>query len=856
MGRARDEAGNIWETDAQGNPVRLLSAAGAPQGEVFTLPPDAGQQATINRTQTQTEIDQAKAPGEIAQIQANATKTGLEIEKLRRELGSLTQDQRTGAKQDATLDSIVEQINRVQELYNSGISQESKSNLWGLLDNVGPEAGRFNSAGQGVADQGLAAFRVPGVGSQSDLEAAQFASANTPQASDWDASIEEKLSNVRRRIDSNRRALGLPPAQWTGLPATQEERQDNRPNPMTQIRIGGNGGSGTAPFGSAQGNTSTPPPELVSAQSQLVAQLLAENNGRLDPDKYAREFQRITRGYPGFDTDPASSAQWARDVNGYLDRGGKTIPSGVQMRDRELSAVERFRNDLVNNPLGAAAVGFADAGGFGGVSALAPDQMAALSNEQQVPMLLGQVAGSLTGTGALKRLGGAALARTPQAVTSAAQRLPAFQRLATSPFARNLAADATYGGIYGGVSEGDPVTGAVSAGIGSAAGQGVGSALGRAVSGVTSSPTVARLYGQGIIPTIGQIARGRAADAGGKSYVAGIEDTVANSGFLGHFVNNARMRTLEQANLAGFNIAGRGAPVTDISEAGLNQLHTIKDAAFDDALNGVSVPRNDPTFVADVNAAGARGAAVDAARGRGDFSFIMDQELRPIVGSGPDISGNQLQDALRLLQGRSRAYNKAATGPSPDPAASGVSSALNDVSTALTDLAGNYSPDTLPQLREANAIYRGMNVLDDAAQRARNEGGVWTGAQLGDAIRANNSQFGQRGFSSMSDSPFFQLQQDMTAVLPNKIPPTGVNAAPMLALGSAALGGAGYATDNDYLKGAAVLGLGALPYTRAGQRAIAASVLARPARVQMLGNAIRRKAGIFGSASLPLMLDY
>lgn len=38
MGQARDEAGNIWETDAAGNPVRMIQ--GASGGRVFTLPPN------------------------------------------------------------------------------------------------------------------------------------------------------------------------------------------------------------------------------------------------------------------------------------------------------------------------------------------------------------------------------------------------------------------------------------------------------------------------------------------------------------------------------------------------------------------------------------------------------------------------------------------------------------------------------------------------------------------------------------------------------------------------------------------------------------------------------------------------
>ena len=40
MGQARDEAGNIWETDAQGNAVRLVEAAPAQGGQMLTLPQD------------------------------------------------------------------------------------------------------------------------------------------------------------------------------------------------------------------------------------------------------------------------------------------------------------------------------------------------------------------------------------------------------------------------------------------------------------------------------------------------------------------------------------------------------------------------------------------------------------------------------------------------------------------------------------------------------------------------------------------------------------------------------------------------------------------------------------------------
>jgi hypothetical protein len=54
MGQARDQAGNIWETDAQGNALRLVQAAPSSGGQIFSLPPNPKE---VRQEARQTEAD-------------------------------------------------------------------------------------------------------------------------------------------------------------------------------------------------------------------------------------------------------------------------------------------------------------------------------------------------------------------------------------------------------------------------------------------------------------------------------------------------------------------------------------------------------------------------------------------------------------------------------------------------------------------------------------------------------------------------------------------------------------------------------------------------------------------------------
>lgn len=856
MGQARDEAGNLWETDAQGNAVRLISQAGAPsQGGIYTLPqsPDKARQQSLE--------EQRVANAAAANAEANA------IRKAQLDANLYAKGLRMGANGQiepipgwsppmtaASSPKITANVRRdaIDQFKNASSLERIAADLMEKYK-VGPGATTGIAAIQDylplaknqVLDQtanqarGYVKSALGFTGGEGNTigEIALNYGPYLPEASDKDAVIVQKIEALRNlAADARAKATtvlgGTPDANGQIVPQ----------NAMDQVNVVGGQTQAMAPGSNANAVANLPP----EAQAEYQA-YLTQNAGRLDPNAYAQFRLGLAEKY-GIQDDPARAsiyAQEAASLNDYFAKGGRTFSTPTV--DQPMTGVDRLRNAAVNNPFGAAVVGAADAGGFGAVSALAGDQMDALRDANPISSIAGGAVGAIGATGALGKLG-----RTVS--QGLAPKL--LQGGGRAQFGRNLATDATYGGIYGTATEGDPLTGAVVGGVASGLGQGIGSGLGRAVGGVTSSPTVSRLRDMGVTPTLGQIMRGRAVDNGSRSFVAGAEDVIANTGMVGSLVNSARNRALEEANTAGYRIAADGAPINGVGQDALEQLTRVKNDAYDTAVGGRTFDMSDPTFAAQAAAARSKGAQIDSMRRGQDFGIVDQFELGPIVGSGPMLSGKQWQDAQRLLEGQKTAFGKAATGPQPDPSANQVANALDELRNAFVGLAARQAPDAIPALKQANRINRNLSVLDDAAGRAMKDGGVWTASQLGDAMKANSSKFGgNRGLRAQTKSPLYQLQQDMQAVLPNQVPPTGVNVAPALALAGAAMGGTGFATDNSALSALGAALLASTPYTKVGQKAVAKALLDRPDAAKAAGSLIRKRKGLFGSASVPLMLE-
>lgn len=170
-------------------------------GPANTMRPLQEQGAALGnqRTQQQIQADQQLIPLQVQKAQADVSIAQANAKKA---ANAPTIDPKV-AQREANLRAMQNQINRVQQLYKAGPG--ATSGVSGLLDYLPtPENKQFDTAGAGLAELGLAAFRVPGVGSQSDAELRAFVEANKPRSTDYDVQIQEKLRNLQNRLMSAR----------------------------------------------------------------------------------------------------------------------------------------------------------------------------------------------------------------------------------------------------------------------------------------------------------------------------------------------------------------------------------------------------------------------------------------------------------------------------------------------------------------------------------------------------------------------------------------------------------------------------------------------------------------------------
>ena len=108
----------------------------------------------------------------------------------------------------ARLRALDNQIGRVADLYRKGAG--STSGISGLMDYLPTETNKqVDTAGAGLAEMALGAFRTPGVGAQSDKELQAFIEANRPYSSDYDVKFKEKIRNIENRLANSYAPYGV-----------------------------------------------------------------------------------------------------------------------------------------------------------------------------------------------------------------------------------------------------------------------------------------------------------------------------------------------------------------------------------------------------------------------------------------------------------------------------------------------------------------------------------------------------------------------------------------------------------------------------------------------------------------------
>lgn len=430
--------------------------------------------------------------------------------------------------------------------------------------------------------------------------------------------------------------------------------------------------------------------------------------------------------------------------------------------------------------------------------------------------------------GSLKAAAGGANALR---ATGAANALSAAGQSLIAP--TSLKGAATLGGAFGAVQPAvDLEERVTNAGIGGAAGAGGQAAfngLARMVK-PNVAPGVQSLIDEGITPTPGQILGGGFKRA---------EEGLTSVPIVGDAIKGAQTRAVADLNTAAFNRAL--APVGEKLPKGLQGREAVgyvqdKLGAKYDALLPKLTTQADGEFLSEVSnlqnmmATGSI-APQEAAR----FESILQNQVLSKFQAGadgaPTITGQTMKDIERDLGQLASRFLR-----SMDPDQQMVGEALQEVQSSLRANVQRSNPQFAAELKQINEGYANFKRVQRAASSVAAEDGVFSAAQLQNAVKAGDrskdkSQF-SRGNALMQD-----LSDNAKALIGPKVPDSGTPFRTLTALGAggAAGGLVGPGT------AAAVLA-GPLLYSRPGQNALAALLTKRPDLAVPVSNALRRVA--------------
>ncbi len=772
------------------------------------------------------EIRRAEAANAVAlanaktqEAVANAAKAEAEVAKLREEQDKT--DPKSGAFR-----ALQEQIDRVTELYNQNLQGGLPNAVNNVIpDFMQPDLQAFDSASQGLINPFMAAFRIPGVGSQSDTELKQFLTANTPAQGDSDARIEEKLRNIQTRLNAERPdvSAGLPPI--TGSNAPQMEL--------------------------ATGETRSEIDPVLRATSAKVGQMLAAG----ESDDAIRSFLADS-GVDPSQTSLNQALQYRQtpDFKAWKRANpGKAYPidSGFYTKEIPLTGGRAMMNTVSQSAPGAFAASAGNAltggrldniaGAMGGDAEMARTGMDLMRGENPLSSLTGDIAGQAMLEGTLGRI-------------------PGIRGMMASQWGRR-GADGAYG-AYSGSGEADDGQGmgailgaALNAGMGGVGRRAQG-ALGGSMTGVTN-PDLQYLDARGVPLTVGQIGRGTDSIVG--NAIGGIEERVVGLPGFDAVIGAARRRGEEGFNKAAFGEAfdALGMPSSGATgAAGVQALDDARRTAYG-FLDNTNLPLD--AQYAGTNAM-IRGDIPDMP----EYGNVIAAALKQndIAAKGGSLPGREWQDAMRAA-GQDRA------GIAGKPGSRQASAALTEMADNLSGLAARQGPagttENLGRANNFNALAETLvKALDNGPAQKADE--IFSAGRLDDASRQGRKAFGGRWSAMKGDRPFYDLTSAGKNVMPNLTPDSGsIGRLAIIPVAGGALGAVGGALTGDTpVQGGAEGGMSGLEkglfgtaalsalYSKPGQRALQSALLGkRPELLKKVGKELinrRKLGGIISSA--------
>jgi len=395
--------------------------------------------------------------------------------------------------------------------------------------------------------------------------------------------------------------------------------------------------------------------------------------------------------------------------------------------------------------------------------------------------------------------------------------------------AANLARAAAQGGIVGAaqpVTKGnfaDEKLGQIGTGAAFGAAMApIGSAIGSIISPNTSKE-VKSLMAQGITPTPGQILGGVAQRT---------EDKLMSVPLLGDAITGGRKRAVEELNRAAYARAlvgtGVDAKSLPVGREGIEAVKNAVSKQYDDLLPKL-VFKPDSQFVGEIN-----NLQQMASKGLGG------KELSKFESLMGDINPNRVMtgDTYKLVEAK-LAHEAKNFSSSADPYHRELGSAINETLSSMKAGLTRSNPSHAKELAQANSNYANYVRLRNAGSRAGDQSQGFSPSQLAAAVRGSDRSVG-KGKVATGNALMQDLSDAGVNVLNSKYPDSGTIGR---GLAAGALGGA--ATINPMFLG---VGAAALPYTKSGQKIMAALLARRPAGANALSHGAKKLAPLVGTA--------
>lgn len=334
------------------------------------------------------------------------------------------------------------------------------------------------------------------------------------------------------------------------------------------------------------------------------------------------------------------------------------------------------------------------------------------------------------------------------------------------------------------------------------------------------------LMDEGVRPTVGQSLGG---------WANRVEEKLQSVPIMGDAITAARGRAVNQLNNAAINRATApiGVKVEKIGQEGIKEAADALSSAYDDVLTGLQSVRFDGQWRQDF------GQLKNMARAlpdgvRGTFRSKVKSLIEDRISRAGGMTAQTMKQADSELGDLARRYGRSAVASEQE-----LGDAFLQAQALLRDQVARNSPQAADRLRALNEGWANLVRVEKAGASAVNSDGVFTAAQLNNAIKTTDSSTRKRAVSHGS-----ALMQDLGNAgsrLVGRVPNSGT--VDRMLLGGAGIG-AGWVEPTIPI----ALTAGAAAYTPPAQALLRALTTARPQAAQPIAGLLNKAAPMLGPA--------